>query len=115
MLTPTIAHADDSKLLVRLAAGEQTQAWGVVVMANAPSLLLLVLSRRAVTVAVFEGSIMLGNHRGQSGEALVTTLESGMTRRVRFDARRLAVTLPGKWRGEAIRVLDATAVTDGSQ
>lgn len=103
VLATRITHADDSKRFVKLAKGEETQAWGTIVKATAPSILMLALSRRAVTVAVLDGSITLGSFGARSGEALVTTLEAGTTRLQRFDVQLLAATLPPKWRAEATR------------
>jgi hypothetical protein len=105
VLATPIARADDSKRFVKLVTGEETHAWGMIVKARAPSVLMLALSRHAVTVAVLDGLITQGNHSARSGEALVTTLEGGVTRLLRFDVQLLAATLPPKWRADATRSL----------
>lgn len=107
LLRPKLAQADDSRRLVKLAAGEETHAWGTAVKARTSSLVLMGLSRDFVTVAVLEGSIVLGNQNVHSGDALVKLLDSGKTRLLKFNASRLAATLPPKWRDHAAGSLDA--------
>lgn len=109
LLGPVMAHADDSRRIVKLAAGEQTIAWGTAVTASTPAVLLLSLSSELATVAVLEGTITHGNQAAAAGDALVTPLESGKTRRLQFDARRLAATLPAEWLADAGASLDVVA------
>lgn len=115
LLATTLAHADDSRRLVKLAAGEEVDAWGVVVKASAPSVLLLSLSSEFSTVAVLDGAVTQGDIAGQPGDALVTALDGGKTRQLQFDARRLVATLQPDWLAEVKAPLGAVAAKQAKQ
>jgi hypothetical protein len=109
LLGPALALADDSRRLLKLAAGEETTAWGTTVKAREPSVLLLSLSSELATIAVLDGKVVHGGKAAGPGEAFVTTIESRKTQRLQFDARRLTATLPPEWRDDAGVPLDAIA------
>ena len=115
LLGPTLTLAEESRQLVKLAAGEEANAWGTTVKASKPSVLLLSLSSELSTVAVIDGAVSQGKQKARSGDALVTTLEGNKTQLLKFDARRLAATLPPEWLAEAAAPLAATAAKQKRQ
>lgn len=115
LLGPAFSHAEGSRRIVKLAAGEEADAWGTVVTARQPAVLLLSLSSELATVAVLDGVVTQGRLKARPGEALVTPLDSGRTQRLQFDARRLIATLPPEWAADAGQPLDIVAARQARQ
>jgi hypothetical protein len=115
LLGPGLANAGESRRLVKLAAGEETDAWGTVVKAGRPSVLLLSLSSEFTTIAVLDGEVSQGKLKGSAGDALVTPVDGKTTRLLTFDARRLVATLPPEWLADAKAPLDAVAARQAKQ
>lgn len=115
MLGTGTAFADPAREMIRLEAGEERVVQGSNVRASTPSLALVSLSSEFATIAVIDGALSLGEQSAKSGEALVTTIDSGTTQKLRFDARRLAVSLPPQWLADAQAPLDAIAARQKRQ
>jgi hypothetical protein len=109
LLSPALAQAEGSKRLLKLATGEETAVWGVVVKAKKPSVLLLSLSSEFTSIAVLDGAITQGAKVARSGDALVTAIDGNKTQQLQFDARRLAGTMSPEWLADAGTPLEAVA------
>jgi len=84
-----------------LAAGETVDLFGARVAAPEAAKAVFSLSSELVAVAVIEGSVTEDGLPARAGEVLVAPVDGGKVRRFRFDARRLAATLPPEWAREA--------------
>lgn len=95
---PTNAQAQSAdRMLVTLAAGEEASHYGVSYRAAVATRAVLVQSSELITAAVIEGTLVQGDVAAQAGQALVTPIDAGRTRRYGFDAARLAASLPPHW------------------
>ena len=103
--------AQSDRQLLKFAAGDSRDVFGLGLHATAPATAVLLTSSELITVAVLRGEISAGKLTAHAGQALVMTIDGGSRlRRFGFDAQRLAATLPPDWAGEAAAPLARLAV-----
>ena len=105
----TWGDTDPGRRLLRLADGETDQLLGVTYRAHGPVQAVVVLSSEFATVAVIDGRLDGGGQVAGAGEALVTPVERGRTRRFVYDAERLRLTLNPEWLATAGEPLQRVA------
>jgi len=104
-----------NRSLLRMADGESRSIYGVDYAAEGAVLAILVPSSELISVAVLEGRLSARNQSAGAGGVLVITIDSGETAALRFDAARLAATLPPAWATAASPALDSIAARQRRQ